>query len=165
METALYKADPFHLWKQKRVPVWNKYWGISGFSKSHTELHPEPWLSSLSAQCTVSTSFGVGKYMVQSEGAPSPSCFPRLGEGDPLVFAQGLTEGWCLTSRPLQENRCATGWCMLCDLLLPYLPLLVLHLPGTWGPTQSSPNWQCFKISYPDSSPDYAEFGSDLGFL
>ena len=165
METALYKAVPFHLWKQRRVPVWNKYCDISVFSKSRTELYAEPWLSSLSAQCTISTSYSVMKYMVQSERAPSPGCFPGLGEGDPLVFAQSLAERWCLTSRPLQENSCAPGWCILCDLLLSYLPLPVPHLPETWDPVQSSPNWQCFKVSYPDSSPNYPGFGSDLGFL
>lgn len=52
METALYKAVPFHLWKQSRVPVWSKYCGISVFLKSRTELYPEPWLFSLSVQCS-----------------------------------------------------------------------------------------------------------------
>ena len=40
METALYKAAPFHLWKQRRVPVRNEYHGLSVFSKSFL-LSPE----------------------------------------------------------------------------------------------------------------------------
>lgn len=165
METALYKAVPFHLWKQSRVPVWSKYCGISVFLKSRTELYPEPWLFSLSVQCTISTGNGVMTHRVQSEGAPSPSWSPGLGEGQPLVLAQSLAERWCFTSRPLQENSCATGWHMLCGLLLPYLPLPVPHLPETRDPIQSSPNRRCFKVSYPYSSPDYPGFGSESGFL
>lgn len=75
--------------------------------------------------------FGVKKYMVQLEGAPSPSYSPGLEEGSLL---RACRERWCLTSGLLQENSCATGWCMPCDLLLSYLSLPVPHFPETWDP-------------------------------
>lgn len=87
METALYKTVPFHLGKQRRVPVRNKYCGISVFSKSCAELCPEPWLC-LSARFTVSTGVGVMKYVVLARVGPSLSHIPGWEKGSPRALCR-----------------------------------------------------------------------------
>lgn len=81
METALYKAVPFHLWKQRRVPVWKKYWGSSVFSKGH----PEPG-DALSRALTVLTrathsrhQFWCGEIHGTAKRSSISEPFPRAG--------------------------------------------------------------------------------------
>lgn len=128
---------------------------------SQEMLYAEPWLLSLSGQCTSSANSGVKKYMVQLEGAPSPSCSPGLEEGYLLRALQrdsAWPQGRCWKTAVPQAGVC---FVICCCLTYPSQS----HASQKHGILNSSLNQQYFKVLYPDSSSYYPGFLSDLGFL